>query len=144
MPYKSKASAYFSPRRKSKAPVNAKWYTKKRISLNVKLRQAIMDLLPFDVDKNEADAILHTIFDTIADGVSKDGFVTIEGFGRFFAHTCPEHYKTFNQVQGCGKIKSMPGVRHIPDRTYLKFTACKSLRRSLDDTEDNNGNIQSD
>ena len=42
-----------------------------------------MDALPFDVDKKKADLILETIFRMILEGVVRDGFTRIWGFGKF-------------------------------------------------------------
>jgi nucleoid DNA-binding protein len=108
--------------------LNEKWYRKTPITRNVKLRQAILDVFPFDLDKKKADEILEIIVKTMIDGVLTDGFLTIEGLGRFYIHSRGATTKAYG-VRG---KQGYAGMHTVPPKTYVKFLACKSLRRSMD------------
>lgn len=108
---------------------NINWYRKTPRTLNRKLRQVIVDALPFDVDHKQADVILRNIFYTIAEGVMRDGFVTIEGLGRFYK------YRTRAKRIKCGYPKKW---KYIPPRDKIKFLMCRSLNRALREQEDGN------
>lgn len=65
----------------SKPIINPMWYRKNRITVNGKLRQAILDVLPFTVDKKQADIILHAMFDTMKDELLSGGRVVLPKIG---------------------------------------------------------------
>jgi nucleoid DNA-binding protein len=115
----------------------AKWYRKDKAVINKKLAEAIVDALPLDIDYKKAKVIAQAVFDAIAEGAIRDGFVTIEGLGRFYLHTRPAHVRAHNKPIGNGKIVNC-GVRVNPERTSLKFVGCDSLRQSLYEEEDGN------
>lgn len=121
------------PKRKSRTPkikISPKWYSKKRTTLNSKLRQAILDVLPFDLDKNQADMILHAIFDKIVEGVERDGVVTINNLGRFVKvrhKTCKRTY---------WKNGKHVGYILVPAHYTVRFEACTSLSIAMRDNED--------
>lgn len=108
------------------------WYQKKSRTMNIMLRTAIMDVLPFDVDKEKADAILNTIFDTIVKGVKRDGFVTINGLGRFYlkhvtAKRVPDVVKRNSKKQ----VIEIVTWRVIPAHDKLQFKFCTSLYKKV-------------
>jgi nucleoid DNA-binding protein len=72
----------FNTRRRRRPNQNPNWLQKKRKTVNVKLRQAIIDVMPFTTDKEEADRILHAIFDCMVEGLIRDGKVTVPWLGR--------------------------------------------------------------
>lgn len=87
-------------KRKPKVPkpqISEKWYRKNPVTINSKLRQAIIDHLPLEMDKKQADLILRIIFDTIVEGVKRDGFVTIPFFGRFYKQVRIGRYYSVRQ-----------------------------------------------
>lgn len=114
-----------------------KWFKKDKVVINKKLAEAIVDALPLDLDYKTAKVIAQTIFDTIVEGVLKDGSLTIIGLGRFYLHTRPAHVRPWNKPVGGGKIVYC-GLRVHPERTSLKFEPCKSLNKSLREEEDGN------
>jgi nucleoid DNA-binding protein len=115
------------PKRKRtpKIKVSEKWYQKKRVTVNTKLRQVIIDAMPFSTNKEEADKILHIIFDTIADEVCRGGEVMIVGFGKFK----PIYRKARYQWRA---------KRVIPAHYKLGFTTGESLCKALRFKEDGN------
>jgi nucleoid DNA-binding protein len=123
------------PKRRKKAPkieVSEKWYRKNPVTLNSKLRQAIMDVLPFDMDKAQADLILRVIFDKVVEGVITDGSVTIQNFGKFYPRFMKGRWRPKNT--GYGKFD---GLCWSPDRYRLAFTPCTGFRRAMVDKETN-------
>lgn len=95
--------------------------TKPGILDREKLVYIIMDALPFDFerrnshpDRKKLRRIVNTVVDMLIEGILKDGFVTIQGFGRFYLKKgcIPNGYGIWKQV---------------------KFRPCNSLRRALDD-----------
>lgn len=98
---------------------NVKWYRRKPYSVSTKLRQVIMDVLPFDCSKEQADIILRTIFETIVVGVMTDGSVRIDNFGKFYM--LDKAYRT-NMLKGRFK----PGKK-------LAWFPCTSLKKSMRD-----------
>ena len=71
----------FNTRQKRRPKQNPNWFWKKRRTVNAKLRQAIIDVMPFNTDEEEADRILHAIFDSIVEGVIRDGKAAIPYLG---------------------------------------------------------------
>lgn len=63
---------------------NPLWYRRKRTTVNAKLRQAIMDVLPLEMDQAKADLVLHTIWDMIKDSIIRGEECYIRGIGKFF------------------------------------------------------------
>ncbi len=108
---------------------NFGWYRKRPRTINRNLRQAIIDALPLDVDEKKADDILRAIFETMRDGLEKDGFVTIWNLGRFYKYFCPAHSRGRAIMGYSKKHKSTP--TRVKARYRVKFRVCTSLKRSL-------------
>ena len=129
------------PRRRKEIPEEERlWYQKKRIALNSKLRQEIIDVLPFDIDKKRADRIIHTIFDMITDCVVAGGSITITGFGRFYLkRRLPKSIPvTTNRAASGGKyVLGNVGRKRkkTKGRYELGFRPSKVMKRSLYDEE---------
>lgn len=120
-----------------KPEVNRKWYRKSVMPINGKLRDAIVDTLPLDIDKATATLIVNAIFETILEGVTRDGYVTIENLGRF--------YKIFHQGRKVPTpIRKKNGVivkgntvcKWKPAHYRLAFRPCTSLKASLLDKDE--------
>ena len=112
------------------------WYQKPPVTMNRKLREAIMDVLPFDVDKEKADLILRAIFDKIVSAVEEKGAISIWGFGRFHKRLIKGHYHPcITNVNG--KIVHL-GKKWIPDHYKLAFLGSGSLRRFINEVQDGN------
>ena len=107
--------------------MNASWYRKNPTTPNKKLSNAIIDALPFDIDKKTATLILQTILDTIVKGVQRDDIVTIEGLGRFY-----KHYRPALIRKGIWNKKPL----QVKETYMVKFRGCESLRKSLWDKEE--------
>lgn len=105
------------------------WYQKKRRTMNIKLRQAILDLFPFTMDEEEADRILSAIFDTIYEGLKRDGSVTIPGFGRFITQKVRSGWVTL----GFSKDKKRV---YCPPRRKTRFKMSSSLRRTIRESKE--------
>ena len=90
-----------------------------------------MDVLP-DLSKKQADLILWTIFDSIVPGIKRDGFVKIDGFGRFFFQKKRARYVP--HVTG-GVNNHYLGVRWRPETNKLAFRISEPLRRSVSDAD---------
>jgi nucleoid DNA-binding protein len=101
------------------------------------LRTVIVDAMPFDIDDKQAGKIVDVILRTIVKGVERDGFVTIEGLGRFFRQDRPARKVSHNVTMGANKIVPM-GVILLPPKSYVNFVYCKSLRNALTDSEEKN------
>jgi nucleoid DNA-binding protein len=117
------------PKRKQKPVVNDQWYRKNAVTINAKLRQEIMDVLPFDTDKAQADRILHAIFDSIVEGLVRDGNVLIPGLGRFFVKEQPGRWNGRGKPLGG---KSIYGEKvWQPPKLVVKFKISESLRKRM-------------
>lgn len=88
-----------------------------------------MDILPFDVDKQKADLILRTIFETIRKGLENDGIVTIQDLGRFYTRKKPSRTYS-NNIRKNGKFITI-GRKRVPARNKVFFRGCQSLRKSM-------------
>jgi nucleoid DNA-binding protein len=123
MPYKSKQSALFGD---WKVPVNKEtrlWYRPNRRTVNAKLRQAILDALPFGITQEQADLALHAIFDLIGVTVMNGERVTVSGFGRFFLQKRPRTRRRSGFTnESVGQPKS-----------YVNFTPCQGFLKDLRD-----------
>ena len=115
--------------------MSTSWIKKKTPAINKKLRDAIIDVLPLDIKEETANIILLTIFNTIVKGVKRDGFVTIEGLGRFFRQDRPAHYRG-SAIRGRNGRLTPGGLRYTPANSYVNFKSCLSLIRALTDKED--------
>lgn len=128
-------AAIFSPRnRRPKLQISEKWFRKNRPTLNVKLRQVIIDILPFEMDNERADLILNTIFDMITEAVIRGESVTIPGFGKFF----PLYMKGRLKAVKIGSKKR----KWSPPHYKLAWHPCAGLRNSMRDKP--NGNTGTD
>jgi nucleoid DNA-binding protein len=123
MPYKSKQSALFGNWKTPVTKENRLWYRPKRITVNSKLRQAILDALPFGVTKQQADLALHAIFDVIATTVMRGEKVTIPDLGIFFLQHRP----------ATKRISHLTGQKVGYAKSYVNFEPCRSLMRDLED-----------
>src|SRR5688572_26885739 len=113
-----------------KLQVSENWYRKTPMTINGKLRQTIMDALPFDTDKALADKILRAIFDKIAEEVKAGGFVTIPGFGRFHRRLQPARWVA-SRIGMPGKPGAIYlGQRWAPARYKAYFKAGESLLKA--------------
>lgn len=132
------------PKRPVKFKPSPKWYSKKRVTVNSKLRQAIIDAMPFSVNVQQADVILHAIFDTIIKGMEEDGFVTITGLGRFGLRLQPARwYAHFLSVPGIRGSKYI-GKRWAPDKYVMGFRPTAELNRSMRAWEREHGDTGED
>lgn len=124
MPYKSKQSALFNNWQDKTKPVPRLWYRKKRRTINSKLRQAIIDVLPFDMNIEKADQVLNIIFDTIKNELLKGKPVTLPLIGKMYVHTRPKYVRYWE-----GKYQTYPVKR------YANFELCKALILDLEDKQ---------
>lgn len=130
---------YHDPR-KPKIPES--WKRKKRVTVNAKLRDAIIEDLPFDMDKVSADVILHIIFDTIKEALLREEKVTIPGFGRFEVRLgrsakLPLRYNSPGRFGGWTKV--IPLEHPTTPRKRARFHPCIKLRRFHYPEEDIDG-----
>jgi nucleoid DNA-binding protein len=117
------------PKRKQKPVVSDQWYRKNAVTVNAKLRQEIMDVLPFDTDKAQADRILHAIFDSIVEGLIRDGDVLIPGLGRFFVEERPGRWNGIGKKFGSNTVSR--GKVWKPPKLVVKFRISRSLRKRM-------------
>lgn len=115
------------------------WYQKKPVTINSKLRQAIMDTLPFDIDKDKADVILRAIFDSIIKGVKRDRFVTINGLGRFSAKYQPARPVPDIVERKGRRISKIISWRIKPAHYEMRFKPCAGYyaQRRKEEAEEN-------
>lgn len=111
-------------KRKQNRKISRNWHRRRLMTLNGKLREAIMDVLPFDVDKEQADLILETIFESIAEAIYRGETLTLPGIGKFYLKTTKARYK-----------KTYGKQIWIPERQVLAFTPAKTLMYKLVDEE---------
>jgi nucleoid DNA-binding protein len=116
-------------KKRTKQTYHPEWYRQKPRTINAKLRQAIIDCLPFGMDIYQADLILETIFRMIVEGVTKDGKVTIPSLGRFYIQHRPPHRRR------AFKGNTYVGLRMYPAKHYLAFQPCKRLMKALIDPQ---------
>jgi nucleoid DNA-binding protein len=120
------AVAIFGRKQPRKETVNVKWYRRSPVTMNAKLRQAILDVLPFDVSQEKADLILRTIFDTITEGVIRDKKAVIPGLGKFYL-------KYIRPMHGIKGNKRTPTL--YPAHYNMGFEASGRFKKKLRDEE---------
>jgi len=108
------------------------------ITRRVNLEAAIVEALPLDFvnefkDITRLRLIVRTILKSIRKGLERDGFVTIEGLGRFYMRTRPAHFKQVGLPYKTGTVFEL---REIPEKNIARFRACYSIRRALDTKEE--------
>jgi hypothetical protein len=112
------------------------WYRpkpKKKPSRSRKLRQEIIDALPFDMDVNKADLVLETICRMIIEGVIKDGFTRITGFGKFIKkYEPPGKYGVRITTPGVHGSKPAGRIAISKGRHYIGFTMHRKTRRKIE------------
>lgn len=104
----------------------------------VKLVRDTLRELDFAQDRPEryydVEQIVKVITDTIVKGVKQDGFVTIEGLGRFYKKV--REARTYNRMILDENYKRIGSERRMrKERTELGFLMCKAINRSLRDKE---------
>lgn len=103
---------------------------KPRRFINKKLAQAIIDVLPFDIDEAKADEIVCIIFDTIARGLKEDRSATIINFGRFYGKWIPPR-KVPIVLNEKGKKPKKIGMQDKPGYYSTRFMAADKFRESV-------------
>lgn len=106
---------------------NRLWYRKDPKTVNGKLRQAIMDLLP-DIDKRKADLILRAIFYSMFQGAIRDGRTTVKQWGSINRVELPERWQIHRTGRGMkqGQFRTI-GMRKLPARIRLKFLPSEQI-----------------
>lgn len=82
-----------------------------------------------DTDVRLTTEVVNAALAEILEVVSRGDHLTITGFGKFY----PQQHKghRVQQVSESGKLASNGAVAHVDDYTVLKFSATRTVNRSL-------------
>lgn len=120
----------------NRRPEEALWFRKSRRSVSAKYRQEIIDALPFDLTKKQADVILHVIFDTITVSLLKRESVWIAGLGKLkLVRGCARRVLIKKGLKGGRGLLSAGEIHDIPAKHRVKFVPTESILLELNKKE---------
>jgi len=108
------------------------WFQKPRRTVNGKLRQAILDIFPFSMSEKQADVILHTMFDKMADALQSGESVVMPGVGRLYVVVRKARMRPkFTGVPGQqGKLIRI-GSHKQKDTLYVTFRPARNVKTAI-------------